>query len=387
MTEFYQLGAHCALPECREKDFLPFECDACHKKFCLEHRTRESHRCEHEHIRDRVVPVCPLCNQPIPIREFEDPNMLIDNHIRLGCPKVGKTIAERNGKKVQVATGPTCTLTNCSKPASVKCKSCGQGHCLEHRNELDHNCDESLARKNQTYIGPFAIPNPLKQKPAPKTIVVDKPKKPKMDPKEVLAQLHREREARQAKAKVKNNNPEVIDLTKDEPTPPKPSQPKHSQPVHKVQTNAEYQNKSKQLSKQFSNSKFKPIGPPSIEPQDRFPLDVYFPLNSKTAPVHMYFNKSNKVGKILDVIARQGKVNNDNATELDASKRINLFNITTGLLLPTNKELQELRNDGLLQHNDGIILEFGETINLKVVEQIAEKAITHPDDTSYCSIM
>jgi hypothetical protein len=118
-----------------------------------------------------------------------------------------------------------------------------------------------------------------------------------------------------------------------------------------------------------------------------YSLDVYFPLDSKTHPVHMFFNKSNKVGKVLDIIAKHGKINNPNATELDPNKRINLFNVTTGYCLPTNKELEELRQEGLLQNHDGVIVETGEQIDLSTVEQVADNAIKHPDDESYCIVM
>lgn len=101
----------------------------------------------------------------------------------------------------------------------------------------------------------------------------------------------------------------------------------------------------------------------------------------------MFFNKSWKVGKVLDVIANHGKINNPNATELDANKRINLFNVSTGYLLPTQKELEELRKEGLLQSHDGVILEKGEQIDLGSVEQVAENVIKHPDDDSYCVVM
>lgn len=44
--EFSDIGAHCELEGCNQKDFLPFECEYCHKKFCLEHRLVAKHNCE-----------------------------------------------------------------------------------------------------------------------------------------------------------------------------------------------------------------------------------------------------------------------------------------------------------------------------------------------------
>ncbi|KAD5317734.1 hypothetical protein E3N88_17680 [Mikania micrantha] len=40
---FPDLGKHCQLSDCKQPDFLPFKCDGCHKPFCLEHRSYESH--------------------------------------------------------------------------------------------------------------------------------------------------------------------------------------------------------------------------------------------------------------------------------------------------------------------------------------------------------
>lgn len=44
--EFNEIGAHCELKNCNQKDFLPFECEFCHKKFCLEHRLPIKHNCQ-----------------------------------------------------------------------------------------------------------------------------------------------------------------------------------------------------------------------------------------------------------------------------------------------------------------------------------------------------
>lgn len=44
--EFNEIGAHCELKNCNQKDFLPFECEFCHKKYCLEHRLPIKHNCQ-----------------------------------------------------------------------------------------------------------------------------------------------------------------------------------------------------------------------------------------------------------------------------------------------------------------------------------------------------
>lgn len=40
------VGVHCAFEECRQLDFLPFECEACGERFCASHRTPDSHACQ-----------------------------------------------------------------------------------------------------------------------------------------------------------------------------------------------------------------------------------------------------------------------------------------------------------------------------------------------------
>lgn len=138
----------------------------------------------------------------------------------------------------------------------------------------------------------------------------------------------------------------------------------------------------KGLESKFSNKKTQPIGQPSIEYEDRFPLDVFFPINSGVAPVHMFFSKRWKVGKVLDLIAAQGKIVNNNATETDPNKRLNLFNLRTGERLPTDKKLNEL---GLkLMKRDSVILEYGQELSKNIVEEF--KKIKETGEEPSCII-
>ncbi len=41
MSEFTQIGKHCAAENCNQQDFLPFTCDCCQSK-CERERGRES---------------------------------------------------------------------------------------------------------------------------------------------------------------------------------------------------------------------------------------------------------------------------------------------------------------------------------------------------------
>jgi len=134
--EFGNVGKHCAMPSCKQLDFLPFKCDACGKEFCLEHRTYEAHTCPI--YRDpNVVDTCEVCELRINHGE---------KHI---CP----------GKKKKTNR---CNKQGCKKVELIPifCSKCKKQFCIQHRNELDHEC------KGQT--------KPVKKPPRP----VSQPPKP-----------------------------------------------------------------------------------------------------------------------------------------------------------------------------------------------------------------
>ncbi|CAK76947.1 unnamed protein product (macronuclear) [Paramecium tetraurelia] len=43
----------CALEYCKRRDFLPFQCTLCHKKFCLEHKDLKDHECPYQFAEGR----------------------------------------------------------------------------------------------------------------------------------------------------------------------------------------------------------------------------------------------------------------------------------------------------------------------------------------------
>eukprot|EP00913_Durusdinium_trenchii_P008468 g7953.t1 len=47
MAHFSDCGKHCSDPYCKQKDMLPFECDACGKTFCAQHFKYDAHQCPH----------------------------------------------------------------------------------------------------------------------------------------------------------------------------------------------------------------------------------------------------------------------------------------------------------------------------------------------------
>nr|XP_023653074.1 AN1-type zinc finger protein 1 isoform X2 [Paramormyrops kingsleyae] len=93
------IGEHCQVETCSQKDFLPFVCDACSGVFCVEHRSRGSHSCTE-------IPA---------VKE---------------APPSGGSISYH------------CDFANCSgkELVPVVCAHCQKHFCLAHRHQDDHKC-------------------------------------------------------------------------------------------------------------------------------------------------------------------------------------------------------------------------------------------------------
>ena len=73
---------HIQILYCRQRDFLPFNCDCCRKTFCLEHRTYSAHACSKAHGKSSTTIICPLCARCIKLTHSDDPNAVFDVHTR-----------------------------------------------------------------------------------------------------------------------------------------------------------------------------------------------------------------------------------------------------------------------------------------------------------------
>ncbi|KAJ8277616.1 hypothetical protein GJAV_G00077580 [Gymnothorax javanicus] len=95
------IGRHCSIKTCNQKDFLPFICDACSGVFCIEHRSRESHAC----------PEIPVKNEAL----------------TSGCN-----------------TSYLCTFDDCKgkELLPVLCPHCNKNFCFAHRHQDDHKCEK-----------------------------------------------------------------------------------------------------------------------------------------------------------------------------------------------------------------------------------------------------
>ncbi|XP_043360704.1 AN1-type zinc finger protein 2B isoform X3 [Dermochelys coriacea] len=134
--EFPDLGAHCSEPTCKRLDFLPLKCDACEQIFCTDHITYTQHQCTSAYKKDVQVPVCPLCNIPIPVRKGEMPDAVVGEHIDRDCK------SDPAQRKRKIFTNK-CLKPGCKQREMMKviCDQCHGNFCLKHRHPLDHDCN------------------------------------------------------------------------------------------------------------------------------------------------------------------------------------------------------------------------------------------------------
>lgn len=133
--EFPDLGEHCSEKSCKRLDFLPMKCDACEEIFCKDHITYANHKCTSSYKKDIQVPVCPLCNTPIPTRRGEMPDIKVGEHIDRDCK------SDPAQRKRKIFTNK-CSKGGCKQKEMIRvtCDQCHLNYCLKHRHPLDHDC-------------------------------------------------------------------------------------------------------------------------------------------------------------------------------------------------------------------------------------------------------
>uniref|UniRef100_A0A3B5A0F6 Zinc finger AN1-type containing 2A n=1 Tax=Stegastes partitus TaxID=144197 RepID=A0A3B5A0F6_9TELE len=133
--EFPDLGEHCSEKTCKRLDFLPMRCDACQEIFCKDHITYANHKCTSSYKKDVQVPVCPLCNIPIPIKRGEMPDIKVGEHIDRDCK------SDPAQRKRKIFTNK-CSRGGCKQKEMIRvtCDQCHLNYCLKHRHPLDHDC-------------------------------------------------------------------------------------------------------------------------------------------------------------------------------------------------------------------------------------------------------
>ncbi|KAI7803766.1 AN1-type zinc finger protein 2A isoform X1 [Triplophysa rosa] len=133
--EFPHLGEHCSEKSCKRLDFLPVRCDACEEIFCKDHISYANHKCTSSYKKDVQVPVCPLCNTPIPVKRGEMPDIKVGEHIDRDCK------SDPAQRKRKIFTNK-CSKGGCKQKEMIRvtCDQCHLNYCLKHRHSLDHDC-------------------------------------------------------------------------------------------------------------------------------------------------------------------------------------------------------------------------------------------------------
>jgi len=155
--EFPNLGDHCSEKSCNRLDFLPLRCNACKSIYCTSHISYVKHSCPSAHEKDVQVPVCPLCNVPVPSKRGDPPDLAVNMHMDNDC----KSDYGKNRRKV---FSNKCSSSGCKvkEIVPVNCNDCGKNYCLKHRHPADHKCigkEESLRLKRLSALNKTTTPN------------------------------------------------------------------------------------------------------------------------------------------------------------------------------------------------------------------------------------
>jgi len=174
------------------------KCDACSQIFCRDHIHYNTHSCPESYKKDNQVPVCPLCNNPIPVKKGEMPDVVVGQHIDRDC----QSDPARNRRKVYTNR---CSSKGCKQKEliPVLCESCHQNFCLKHRHETDHDCKGFQATgRGVSRAGAAAIFRNPQSSNKPTTSGTSRPPtKPQITPLSQLGrELDSERRLRQAQA-------------------------------------------------------------------------------------------------------------------------------------------------------------------------------------------
>lgn len=114
------IGAHCQMSFCHQLDFLPFRCESCRGKFCLDHRSETAHQCANAGAwaRARAAQLDSSSTTPSAPR----PHILTHE---------------------AQCSAPSCKiLVNTPLVPGIDCVTCRRTYCLKHRMKEDHDCSK-----------------------------------------------------------------------------------------------------------------------------------------------------------------------------------------------------------------------------------------------------
>lgn len=155
--ELPHIGDQCSDKTCRQLDFLPVKCDGCKQSFCGQHWTYEGHNCPSPRLKDVQVPVCPLCDKPVPSKPGALPDEAVSRHLDRDCKN------HPDQKK-----NPRCSKTKCKTRELIRvdCNQCGLNFCLKHRHPQDHECSGKTSN-SLSASGRAAMTRQQQQQPKP----------------------------------------------------------------------------------------------------------------------------------------------------------------------------------------------------------------------------
>ncbi|ORX84004.1 hypothetical protein K493DRAFT_88108 [Basidiobolus meristosporus CBS 931.73] len=101
--------------------------------------------------------------------------------------------------------------------------------------------------------------------------------------------------------------------------------------------------------------KGKAKGDNGLPQAQRFYLKCFLPIESKSPPVIMFFDKSWSLGRVLDKVTSVGKVINMNNRTQDPTQKLHIFLQRSGEKLPITETLEQL--EGQIFNGDTLVIE------------------------------
>ena len=149
--------ARCCEQYCSKVDSIPMKCDACFRIYCKDHLEYEDHNCGERIRRNEKkeilnqVPLCPQCNQTVPLSLGADPEELMSVHLEKFCKgKILNTTYVTSHSSPPPAPAPSmrCCVYFCNKLDFIpmKCDACYQIYCKDHLQYEDHKCADTMRR-------------------------------------------------------------------------------------------------------------------------------------------------------------------------------------------------------------------------------------------------
>lgn len=240
--------------------------------------------------------------------------------------------------------GENCAKCNQRDYLAFKCDLCKKPYCLEHRMYESHQCPDYQLQQRRKLECPLCQQKILVIEGQDPNLVIER---------HIQRGCPKEETIKKIKCDVKSCEEFMVVICKD--------CKRNLCLTHRydVDHKCEFIKKPKESKRKIDKtkiSKSKPIGQSSIELQDRYHLNIFFPQKYSKDPICMFFNKRWKVGKVLDLICNQADVKNVNLSTTNPEEKLNIFDVNTGEALPFDKSLEELKT---LKKYDIVVLEYG----------------------------